>query len=98
MIGCALCNALTGLLAQSVVVRRTTFDWHSATFSGQRLVIEMCTNAAKHVVDRFVQTIGDHDFELNRHFVADIQITARGAHQSGGTMLTLEALMLDDEI
>ena len=98
MSGCLFCKAIANLLPGTVVARRVARDWHSATFSGQRLVITLHTDADHPALAEFVQTISDHEFALAGILVADIAVTAHSGNADGSTHLILEALLLDEEI
>lgn len=93
MKGCALSDALPDLLPSAVVTRRRETDWHSATFSGRRLVLELRTIASVEAVDAFTLQLADHEFAIPGTLVADIMVAARD-----GEVLTVEALLLDDEV
>jgi hypothetical protein len=90
---CALSEALVALLPGSFISRRRAYDWHSATFSGQRLVLDIRTVTGNEQAEAFAQILGEREFALPQRLVADIMVTARK-----GNLLTVEALLLDDEI
>lgn len=98
MIDRTLANAVTALLPEAVIKRRVTHDWHSATFSGHRLVFELASMCGAAAIDEFARTISEHEFVLPGLLVADIALTKRCAMPDGSTRLVLEALVLDDEI
>jgi hypothetical protein len=93
MSGCALSDALLAMLPGAVVIRRREQGWHSATFSGRRLVLDLRTAASTEVVAAFTRQLGDCEFAIPDMLVADIAVTARD-----GEMLIVEALLLDDEV
>jgi hypothetical protein len=92
MSGCALSDALLALLPGTVVTRRRETAWHSATFSGRRLILDLKTSASEEVVDAFAGQLGEHDFAIPEMLVADIMVAARI-----GDRVVVEALLLDDE-
>jgi hypothetical protein len=92
MSGCALSDALLAMLPGAVAIRSREQGWHSATFSGRRLVLDLRTAASTEVVDAFTRQLGGHEFAIPDMLVADIAVTARD-----GEMLKVEALLLDEE-
>jgi hypothetical protein len=87
---CGLSNALCSLLPETVVTRRRETDWHSATFSGRRIVLSLRTNASATDIAAFTDALVDHEFSVPGLLVADIAVTAQH-----GDALTVEALLLD---
>jgi hypothetical protein len=85
-------DALLAMLPDSVVIHRCEFDWHSATFSGKRLVLDLQTQATLEAIDAFAQMLGEHEFSVPAMLVADIIMTKRARNE-----ISVEALLLDDE-
>jgi hypothetical protein len=99
MSSCPLCNALLGIIPEAVLIRRRAHDWHSATFSGQRLLLEI---ALPHPpeglsIAEISSKIADHEFSLPDLLVADILVTESKTAPDGAVVLSIEALLLEDE-
>jgi hypothetical protein len=92
MSGCALSDALLAMLPGTVITRRRETAWHSATFSGRRLVLDLKTAASAEVIEAFACQLGEHDFAIPDMLVADIMVAAHHADR-----VVVEALLLDDE-
>lgn len=93
MSGDALAEALIALLPDAVVTQQRAYDWHSATFSGKRIVLNLRTNASAEAVSEFAHILSDHEFSIPDMLVADI---AMMAHH--GDVLTVEALLLEEDM
>jgi hypothetical protein len=93
---CALADALMIMMPGSVTNALSRIEWHSATFAGQRLVIEMAVRgtADQESIIVFRNGLPMHEFELKRGIVADILVT-NVAENYGLVTLTIEALVLD---
>jgi hypothetical protein len=98
MTDCPLAEPLKQLLPQSIIVRHNRRDWHSATFSGCQRVIELLTKADNAAIAHFLATISEHEFDLCGVLVADIGVTEQTVDTNGATRLTVEALLLDEEL
>jgi hypothetical protein len=97
MNGCRLSEALTTMLPDLAIVRYHRRDWHSATFSGQQVEMELRTHATASTIDDFVNQLSEHEFAISGILVADIVVAARESNADGATLLSVEALLLDDE-
>lgn len=94
---CPLPNALMELLPGAIITRRQEHDWRSATFSGARLILDLQIEGYDAVrASNMAKMIKDHEFSLPDLLVADIAVTDQRAVE-GVTMLTVEALVLDEE-
>lgn len=73
-------------------------DWQSLTFSGERHVIglRVCGPGADKLAALLTEGIEDAEFDIPRHFVADIAVTTREAACDGSVRLTLEALTIEE--
>ncbi len=93
---CALADALLAMMPGSVTNALSRTEWHSATFAGQRLIIEMAVpeTADQESITAFRNGLPTHEFELKRGIVADILVT-NVAENAGLVTLTIEALVLD---
>lgn len=91
MRGCALSDALVGLLPGAVVTRRREHDWHSATFSGKRLELTLQTPGPV-----AAGLIAEQEFALPGQLVADVVVVSNQATPEG-TFLIVEALLLDED-
>ncbi|WP_197277055.1 hypothetical protein [Sphingomonas profundi] len=69
--------------------------WASATFAGARHRFEFDTVAPARA-DAFAAALGDREFALPGHLVADIAVTGRTAN-AAGVALTIEALTVENE-
>jgi hypothetical protein len=98
MTHCAFSNALIALAPGAVVIRRTERDWHSATFSGKRVVVDLAWDAAAADVEAFAAMLGEHAFADTDLLVADIGAAGQVRMADGATVLNIEALLLDDEV
>jgi hypothetical protein len=88
----ALAQAVVALLPDSIMIRQREYDWHSATFSGQRVVLNLRTTASVQDIATFALTLINHAFSLPHMLVADIAMVGQQ-----DDMLTVEALVLDDD-
>jgi hypothetical protein len=98
MTACPFSSALMALLPGALVVRRREYEWRSATFSGVRLVLDLQVeglDAAR--TKTFATKSEDYEFSLPGLLVADIAVTERQATEAG-IALTVEALLLEDEL
>jgi hypothetical protein len=73
-------------------------DWQSLTFTGERheIGLRLLGPGAEDALDRLRDGLGDAEWELNGHVVADILIVATHASGDGSIDLDLEALTLSD--
>ena len=97
MTRCALSQALVALAPGAVVTRRMERDWHSATFAGKRVTLDLMWDAPVAAVNAFAAMLSEHDFDDAVLFVADIVVTQQSRAPDGAMVLTIEALLLDDE-
>ena len=94
---CSLAIALLALLPGSEVISHKRRPWHSATFSGERLIIEMklANDAPMKRAKAFTEALPDTEFNLRRQLVADILVSDMQPEEDG-VLLTVEALLLDE--
>lgn len=95
---CPLGRALLVRLPGAQLVGRSQAGWHSATFSGERVVLKLELAGEDSAVraDAFAAALPDAEFHLPRQIVADILVSER--RETGDAMrLTVEALLLDVE-
>jgi hypothetical protein len=95
MNGCTLSFALKEKLPGAIITRRVERAWHSMSFSGKRLLLELKVADDRDVAG-FSTTIGDYEFSLPGQLVADIVIVEQ-CRITDGVLLKVEALLLDDE-
>ena len=95
MTRCALSKALCALAPGAVVTRRVERDWHSATFAGKRMTLDLVWDAKEEEAAKFVAMLSEHEFATV--FVADILVSRQTRAADGAAMMTIEALLLDDE-
>jgi hypothetical protein len=95
---CSLCRALTAILPGSEVLNRRERSWHSATFSGSRIMLGLMVaiGTTPDAIADFRQNLPENDFQLTKGFVADIAITGEGVSNDGRLQLEIEALVLDE--
>lgn len=94
---CPLGTSLRQLLPGAIIDRLTTQDWHSATFSGQRIAIRMLAKNRKigRDMEDFRSILPDHDFNLRSCFMADIGV--RNIRQTGDNVeIDIDALILEE--
>jgi hypothetical protein len=97
MSGCAVSDALLILLAGAIIIRRDEREWHSTTFSGRRLVVDLQTDADEAKLRAFATTIGEHEFSIADILVADVAVTDQHTLPDGATALRVEALLLEED-
>lgn len=94
---CALAKALLAQLPGAELVSRKQAAWHSATFSGERVifVLELAGAQRGEAAEAFTRALPDTEFHLRRQLVADIHV--RESQEAGDAVrLTVEALLLDE--
>ena len=69
-----LADAFMALLPGATIVNIFEHSWHSATFSGLRVEIQLALagDAAYDCVHGFAEILPAHEFDLRRYLVADI--------------------------
>jgi hypothetical protein len=92
---CPLAKALCALAPGAVVTRRVERDWHSATFAGKRVTLDLVWNAPVAELDAFAAMLEEHEFATV--LVADILVAQQTRATDGAAVLTIEVLLLDDE-
>jgi hypothetical protein len=97
MTRCALSRALCALAPGAIVTRRVERDWHSATFAGKRVTLDLLWAAAVADVEAFTAMLSEHEFAFADVLVADIVVARQASAADGATVLSIEALLLDDE-
>ena len=92
-------DSLLALLPDAAIIRCRTQDWHSATFSGQRVSVQLAVGGSdsESRIERFKAVLGDHEFALPGQWVADICVADQRAGVEGSAILTVEALLLGDD-
>ena len=98
MTRCVLSKALCALAPGAVVTRRVERDWHSATFAGRRVALDLQWDAAEGDVEAFAAMLSEHEFADADLLVADILVARQTRAADGATVLSIEALLLDDEV
>ena len=74
-------------------------DWHSLTFAGERHRIDLRIPGpgAAAVAELLTHDIGEAEFSIPGHIVADIAVEgAMVEHPDGAICLTIEALTVED--
>ncbi len=94
---CPLTQALLAMLPGAKLISRQERAWHSATFSGSRIEINLVvpTEVDAAYLAAFRDQLPEHDFALKQGCVADIAIKAETPLSDGGIEYAIEALMLD---
>ena len=95
---CVLSKALCALAPGAVVTRRVERDWHSATFAGKRVMLDLLWDAPVTDVEAFAAMLSEHEFVDEDLMVADITVARQASAANGATVLSIEALLLDDEV
>jgi len=80
------------------VTQATMRPWCSATFVGaqHRMVLELSGPDASEAATRLAGTLGEADFALHGHIVADVAVDALHADDNGGITMTLAILTIED--
>lgn len=94
---CGLSKALLALLPAAEIASRKQTPWHSATFSGERVIIVLKLagdDQAARAKD-FAKALPDTEFNLRRQLVADILVSEMVPFEDD-VLLTVEALLLDE--
>lgn len=97
MTRCVLAKALCALAPGAVVMRRVERDWHSATFAGKRVMLDLLWDAPLAEVEAFAAMLSEHEFVDADLLVADILVARQTKAAGGAAMLCIEALLLEDE-
>lgn len=90
-------RGLLALLPDAAIISCRRSAWHSATFSGERVVVglELAGPDSAARADAFAAALPEAEFKLRKQFVADILVSDR--QLSGDAIrLTVEALLLDE--
>lgn len=89
--------ALLAMLPNTRLTGCKRSAWHSATFSGERVVarLELHGPERDSAAEAFTKALPETEFQLRRQFVADISVSAQRA-LPGAIALTVEALLLDE--
>ncbi len=82
--------------ANATLIRSSVIPWASATFAGERHIFNFSVAgiAASSHVESLAKDLGDMEFDLPGHLVADIMMSDVFEGQSFTTM-TVEALTVD---
>ena len=97
MTRCVLSKALCALAPGAVVTRRVERDWQSATFAGKRVTLDLMWDAPVAEAKAFEAMLSEHEFADADLLVADISVARQTCAADGAVVLTIEALLLDDE-
>lgn len=90
-------RGLLALLPDAAIITCRRTAWHSATFSGERVVaqLELAGPGSASRADAFAAALPEAEFTLRKQFVADILVS--DTQLSGETIrLTVDALLLDE--
>ena len=95
--GCPLIRAVLNLLPGGTVMGCKRQAWHSATFSGERVIFTLALEGADSGLryENFSKELPEVEFTLRRQYVADILVTGR-VKKADGLEVTVEALLLDE--
>ena len=92
-------HALSGLFrpAQAELCRSSQRGWASVTFSGarHRYALRISGESACDAVDRAIAGLGEQDFTLDGHVVADIALVERQVRAHDLIEIELEALTVE---
>lgn len=94
---CGLSKALLALLPAAEIASRKQTPWHSAIFSGERVIIvlKLAGDAPAERATAFAKALPDTEFDLRRQLVADVLVSDMQPYEDG-VLLTVEALLLDE--
>jgi hypothetical protein len=93
---CALTESLLAMLPGTVLLERRERAWYSATFEGSRLHLRLSAPPDEDRLAAFRRKLSDAEFTLPKGFVADIVLSGEHHEADGSTVLSIEALLLDD--
>ena len=74
-----------------------TESWHSATFAGKRVILDLVWDAPVADVAAFASMLSEHEFAQPDLLVADISVARQTCAADDAVVLTIEALLLGDE-
>jgi hypothetical protein len=86
------------MLPGATIANRRERDWHSATFVGSRLWLQLVVppNADPEQLRRFQMGLTEYDFAMRKGFVADICIADETRSIDGTIIFDIEALVLEE--
>jgi len=84
----ALLRAITAHIGPLADVTAQQSPWSSATFTGVQHMIWLTAQASE-PFEMFARNIGEIDFPMHGHFVADIEIAERHGQRLGIRALTI---------
>jgi hypothetical protein len=86
----AMADALLALADDAQITAITEKPWHSATFAGLRLTMQILLEGPKsqHQAERLSIMLPDHEFSLHRHFVAEIAVRS--------ALMEIEILLIEE--
>jgi hypothetical protein len=89
--------ALLAMLPDARLTGCKRSAWHSATFSGERVVVSLELQGPERdsAAEAFTKILPETEFQLRKQFVADISVSEQHA-LPGAIALTVEALLLDE--
>ena len=107
----AIISSAAALLIRSIMTRAgldhdrmfisecRSVDWQSLTFTGERhiLCLGLSAPGAVAAAARLRDGIGDAEWHLRGHVVADIMITGERMADDGSILVSLEALTLSNQ-
>jgi hypothetical protein len=93
---CALTRALVALLPGAEIVKHVQNEWHSATFTGQRIMISLQVTGCECFANtrEMLNNLPEHEFTLIRGIVADIAV-ADVIESDNILRFAVESLVLD---
>lgn len=94
----SLSDAIDTLAPALLVIARYEREWHSATFSGKRMIFDALWEGNGEQLDAFSQALPEQEFTLPGQLVADIAVTAADRASDGRYRLVIEALVLDEDL
>ncbi len=94
---CGLSKALLALLPEAEITSRKQTPWHSATFSGERVIIvlKLAGDVPAERATAFAKALPDTEFTLRRQLVADLLVSEMQPLEDE-VLLTVEALLIDE--
>ena len=94
----ALRRWFAGVGAAVTFEASASWPWASITFAGERhrLTLSLPGPGAQAAVDAFLDGLGEREFALRGHLLADIEAIGVARDADGQIRLTLEALTVED--
>ena len=79
-----------------LLININSVDWQSLTFTGERHVLTLRISGpdGNAIAERLVADLGEAEFAISDHIVADIAATSVTSEESGSVLVAIEALTI----